>query len=107
MYWTIKRIADWNKKTFPNSTPAMQKRKLASEVIEYYQKGADKLEELADVYIAAASAYKLHGDAISRLLCELIEDKQAVMEEVDRKMNINKKRSWTLFRGNWRHVDSF
>ena len=105
MYWIKSRIANWNKRTFPNQTPTMQARKVRAEATEYYQKGANKVEELADVYIAAASSAKLHGDALSRLLCELIEDKAGVMEEVERKMDINKQRSWTLYRGEWHHVD--
>lgn len=103
--WSINKIAKWNSLTFPLSTPTMQKRKLASEVLEYYAKGANKIEELADVYIAAAAGYKLHGDALSRLLCELIKDRAGVMEEVNRKMDINKNRSWQLYRGEWRHVN--
>lgn len=84
----------------------MQKRKLSSEVAEYFQKGAYKTEELADVYIAAASSYKLHGDPIGRLLCELIRENDTVMQAVEIKMGINKQRSWTLYRGEWRHVNN-
>lgn len=54
--WDMQKIQNWNKYRFPLNTEKMQLRKVEEEIAEYKnaRNRAERLEELADVYIASA-----------------------------------------------------
>ena len=54
--WDMQKIQNWNKYRFPLNTEKMQLRKVEEEIAEYKnaRNRSERLEELADVYIASA-----------------------------------------------------
>lgn len=108
--WTKATIARWNKQTFPSATTQEQRLKLLKEAQEYFQAETyeERIHELADYYIASCALGFRFGDESGKLNCRLIEDLSnwgTINDEVQRKMDVNVRRSWMKYRGEWRHID--
>lgn len=97
MKWTDEKIVEWHKKTFPKATPDSQIAKVDSELDEL-------LLEAADVYVAATSADLRFGSIIAKIFRFLLLKifGQPLLDAVDRKMDINVKRT---FKGD-HHVET-
>jgi hypothetical protein len=104
--WTSANIATWNKVTFPDNNRIKQLTKLESEISEWKQAIArqHKLEELADIFIAAAgfSRFSSVGSFICYLL-QILDANDAVInpskhlslkDAIDCKMIINRQRKF-------------
>lgn len=103
--WDVEKIAKWNKYRFPLNNKTKQMRKIEEEIAEFGRATtrADKLEELADVYIAFAglSRFTKIGEFVCRIF-EGYEDFEELQNAVSEKMEINKRRK---FDSNMHHVD--
>ena len=110
--WNIDSIGKWNKKTFPQNTTRGQRIKCKHEAEEYFKASThpERIDELADFYIANAGLYGRFSDESGRLVCELIKDLfywPEVNTAVQKKMQINLKRKWyKTHHGEWRHVEN-
>lgn len=108
--WTKATIARWNRKTFPSLSTEEQRRKCRKEAQEYFQAQAyeGRVQELADYYIANCALGFRFGDESGKLNCRVVEDLtnwDTINEEVQRKMDVNVRRSWVKYHGEWRHID--
>ena len=105
MFWDKDTIAKWNIYRFPLNTKRKQLQKIEEEIAEFDKtmRKEDKLEELADVYIAFAglSRFSKTGQFVCRLF-EQMPDFCVLQDAVSRKMEINNKR---VFDKNMHHVD--
>lgn len=111
----IKEIVEWHKETFPDETESGQYRKVCSEIQEMWMAGTDKeefLKEKADVCISLVSlAYRYDSELAMFLLIEMmyqppcLEEHKALMNEIRRKMDLNKVRTWYKDKttGEYRH----
>lgn len=113
MRWNKSLIADWHRQTFVGCKAEQQRKKLCLECREYFdavKRGtyAEKLEEIADVYICAASLYMRFNDYAAWFILRMIERRQKwpeISEAVDLKMDVNAARRFACINGEWRHVE--
>lgn len=96
-YWDMTKIANWNKVRFPKNYITMQRRKVEEEIGEFNDaiSRKDKLEELADVYIAFAGLSRF--SSIGAFVCKLFEhmpDYEMLRQTVDWKMGYNVRRKF-------------
>ena len=108
--WTKATISRWNRKTFPSATTEEQRQKCRQEAREHLaaQTYEERVEELADYYIANGALGYRFGDECGKVNCRNIEDLPnwgTINEAVQRKMDINVRRSWMKYHGEWRHID--
>ena len=108
--WNSANIAVWNKTRFPNNTGDKQRAKLAGEMMEYFEATdkAHKLEEKADVYIAAAGLIRFGGNdaIIGNFICYKLEQEDTdgrLKYAISQKMIENIKRE---FDENMQHIGS-
>lgn len=109
---TIKSIIEWHEQTFPDATLEGQIEKLDDELSEYGE--SECLEELADLFIVACGIARF--DNISALVAfervsEILKlwrvnyDKPVPLQmAIDNKMAINRKRKWSIGKGNYQHI---
>ena len=95
--WNMQQIQNWNKYRFPLNNKTKQMRKIEEEIGEYGRATtrADKLEELADVYIAFAGLSRF--TKIGEFVCRMFEgyaDFEELEKAVQDKMEINKLRKF-------------
>lgn len=112
MKWTDKKIVDWHKKTFPDCTLESQLAKLdeeLNEVVEAQRNGEKEksYDELADVYIVSLVLAKRFDSMIGKYFIGLLEEHPAPesLKRVDRKMEVNRKRTWYKVNGVYRHKE--
>lgn len=102
--WNVANIANWNKIRFPDNSEWKQYRKVKEEVREFKRaKGYnDRLEELADVYIALAglSRFSAVGDFLCYVFTKM-DGFEKLQKAVTNKMNENVKR---VFDRNMHHI---
>lgn len=104
-YWDMQKIANWNKVRFQKNYITKQRRKVEEEISEFnkaYGKPKQRLEELADVYIAFAGLSRF--SSIGAFVCKLFEkmpDYEILQKAVDNKMEINIRRK---FNKNMHHI---
>lgn len=105
-------IVEWHKKTFPDCTYESQLAKLdeeLNEVSEAQKKGnyEHSFDELADVYIVATVLKERFNSAIAKYFLAWEDGWQtpSLFERVDRKMEVNQKRTWQKVNGVYRHDD--
>lgn len=105
-------IVNWHTRTFPDCTKAEQLLKLDEELREVCDfmrenKKPQAYEELADSYIAAVALAVRFDSTIGKYFVSLIEERPSpkLIEEVNQKLAINKKRKWHKVDGVYRHVD--
>jgi hypothetical protein len=108
--WNLRTIGLWNKATFPYETVRGQRLKCSSEAREYFNAKTynERIEELADFYIANAGLDGRFNEDGGRLVCELMRDLpnwDEINEAVQNKMEINLTRTWEKTNtGEHRHV---
>lgn len=106
----IGTIIEWHKKTFPNATLDGQLHKFCEEKHEYEEADrAHKPEELADMFIVACGIARFDMWQGSSALADVRflfahHDKRTVLKAIDKKMAINRKRSWSGKDGYYRHT---
>ena len=111
---TIASIILWHEQTFPDATMKGQIEKWFDEEKEFKQTipGTDEEKyELADLVIVSAGTMRFNYgrgfDFLSKTLQYMIDaDYVGTMlwEEVEEKMQINRKRKWSVGKGNYQHV---
>ncbi len=112
MKWTDDKIVEWHKKTFPDCTYESQLAKLdeeLKEVSEAQKKGnyEHSFDEQADVYIVATVLKERFNSAIAKYFLAWEDGWQTpfLFERVDRKMELNQKRTWCKLNGVYRHKE--
>ena len=107
MDWDMQKIQNWNKYRFPKNTIVKQRRKVEEEIAEYYDADGDnRLEELADVYIAFAgfSRFSKLGEFVCCKLFEQRNDFDKLKKAIANKMQINITRE---FDKNMHHIGDY
>jgi hypothetical protein len=107
---TIKSIIEWHEQTFPDATLEGQMAKFADEKKEFEQEPS--LEEWSDMFIVACgiarfdSILALHyfSDCFKILARQAISNVY-VQQAVDKKMQINRNRTWGFSNGNYQHIN--
>lgn len=103
-YELAAQIAAWHEYTFPDATEESQILKLEEEFGEY-------LEELADVFIVAASLSERWGNMMGTFTMKAVvkhagKDADLLMRKICEKMNVNAARNWVkLPDGRYKHVE--
>ena len=112
MKWTDKKIVNWHKKTFPDCTYESQLAKLdeeLKEVVEAQRNGEKEhsYDELADVYIVSTVLKERFDSTIGKYFIGLLNEHPSPesLKRVDRKMDINQKRTWQKVNGVYRHKE--
>lgn len=105
-------IVEWHKKALPECTFEGELLKLDEELSELIaDQRAGRIEqsheELADVYIVSLVLAKRYKSNIGKYFVGLIEEHPAphLLDNVSRKLEINKKRSWHMVNGVFRHKE--
>lgn len=106
--WNKSSIAVWNKEKFRENTAFEQRVKCDKEAEEYFAAKSypNRMEELADFYIANAGLGYRFGRGSGKLICQLIEDSpwwNEVNKAIQAKMEINQTRTFVKKDGEWRH----
>lgn len=110
-YELAAQIAAWHEQTFPDATEESQILKLNEEFGEYAD--GEFLEELADVFIVAASLSERWGNMTGTFTMKAVvrhaeSDKDALYKAICRKMEINAARVWKkLPDGRYKHEQEF
>lgn len=112
---TIKSIIEWHEQTFPDATMEGQIEKWFDEEKEFKQtiQGTEEeIYELADLVIVSAGImrfdYGCGFDSLARTLQYMINaDYIGTMlwEAVEYKMQINRKRKWSVSKGKFQHIE--
>ena len=107
MKWTRTKIAGWNRRTFVGIKSESQLRKVCGECEEFFcaRDYANKLEELADIYICAASLWQRFHNYLGLFIVRVIEKLKQwpeIQKAVDIKMEINVGRT---FDENMHHIE--
>lgn len=116
---SIKSIAEWSERTFPNATFNGQLQKFKDEKKEYADENEKNflsdatLMELADLIIVACGIARfdmLQGInalyfALRVAYAHSFFMPEVVAEAVQQKMEINRKRKWGCDKGYYQHVD--
>lgn len=115
----IASIIQWHTETFPNATLEGQLQKFEDEKQEYADENEKNflsdatLMELADLIIVACGIARfdmLQGInalyfALRVAYAHSFFMPEVVAEAVQQKMQINRKRKWSIGKGNYQHVD--
>lgn len=108
-YELAEQIADWHEQTFQDATEESQILKLNEEFAEYAD--GEFIEELADVFIVAASLSERWGNMMGMFTMKAVvkhagRDKEVLYLAICRKMGINRQRKWEkLPDGRYKHVE--
>lgn len=106
---TTDTIMRWHAATFPQATLAGQLEKFEEERQEYAKaKRNTKLEEAADMYIVACGISRFDSYLGALAMAEMTDvfshhDKRNIQKAIDKKMAINRKRSWNCNNGYYKH----
>lgn len=109
---TTDTIMRWHAATFPQATLAGQLEKFEEERQEYAKaKRNTKLEEAADMYIVACGIARFDSYLGALAMAEMTDvfshhDKRNIQKAIDKKMAINRKRSWNCSNGYYKHVSA-
>ncbi len=118
----IRDICEWHEATFPNATEETQQSKFTEETHEAELECIDMFEflafptdeymfEIADCFISAVGMYRFNEKKANLMLNRLWKDMPYLAfirlpTFVKRKMEINKKRTWTMDKnGVYRHKE--
>jgi hypothetical protein len=110
---TILSIAKWSEETFgDNITLEGQLEKFLDERKEWLESDRKDLSELADLMIVASSVARFslvdaalcfsHIDAELKLSGFSADDLETA---INNKMQTNRKRKWTIGKGNYQHIE--
>ena len=103
--WDMQKIQNWNKYRFPMNKESKQLRKVEEEIGEYGMARCrkEKLEELADVYIAFAGLSRF--TKIGKFVCRMFEGYDGfdeLQDAINAKMAKNIRRK---FDENMHHIE--
>ena len=111
-------IAEWHEKTFPDATEDGQILKLSEEFNEWREAGQgfdtreEMYKELADIIIVAGVLEFRYDNAMGKFIFnDIIEglymnDSIIVLNAVQTKMEINRRRKWVkLPDGRYKHIE--
>ena len=109
---TVASIIKWSEETFgDNITLEGQLTKFRDELNEWLATDRTDITELADLAIVASSVARFGViEAISCFACVAEEGSrsqfagQQLEEAINNKMAINRKRKWSIGKGNFQHV---
>lgn len=112
---TIASIIKWHEQTFPDATLEGQIEKFDDEVKEFYEAellSDEAATELADCFVVgcgmARFSFLSAMNAFSFVLGYLVgEDEFAkkFLSAVENKMQTNRKRKWSVGKGNYQHIE--
>jgi predicted house-cleaning noncanonical NTP pyrophosphatase (MazG superfamily) len=108
-YELAAQIAAWHEQTFPDATEESQILKLNEEFGEYAD--GEFIEELADVFIVAASLSERWGNMMGTFTMKAVvkhagKDADLLMRKICEKMDVNAARVWKkLPDGRYKHVE--
>ncbi len=112
---TIKTIIEWHEQTFPNATLEGQLTKFDDEVKEFWEcelQSEEAATELADCFIVACgiarfSAAEAAGafSFVDSYIAAEIKFKEMFENAIQNKMAINRKRKWSIGKGNYQHIE--
>lgn len=103
------QIAAWHEKTFPDATEESQLLKLDEEFAEYAD--GEFIEELADVFIVAASLSERWGNMLGTFTMKAVvkhcgKDAGMLYNAIQKKIEINAARKWKkLPDGRYKHEE--
>ena len=103
------QIAAWHEYTFPDATEESQILKLNEEFVEYAD--GEFIEELADVFIVAASLSERWGNMMGTFTRKAVvkhcgKDADLLMRKICEKMEVNCARKWVkLPDGRYKHTE--
>ena len=108
---TIKSIIEWHEQTFPDATLEGQLEKYQDELQELAESNYKDITELADMFIVACgicrfslargmTAFWKVGDMAAGMLLV----KEQFDAAVNKKMQINRNRKWSIGKGNYQHI---
>jgi len=106
---SVKSIADWHAKTFPDATLAGQNDKFIAEMREWEASGKGDVLELADMFIVAAGMSRFSTMAAMLAFGVVFAErknhfsKHDLQMAIDRKMKINRARKWDFADGKYQH----
>ena len=111
---TIKSIIEWHEQTFPDATLEGQIEKWFDEEREFMktiQGTEEEIYELADLVIVSAGIMRFNYGWGFDFLGRTLEHMRnvdyvgnALWEAVEQKMAINRKRKWSVGKGNYQHI---
>lgn len=107
---TIETIMQWHKETFPDTTLEEQLNKFLLEYAEWAK--SDETDEIADMFIAGCGIARFSLLEFSKVFSIIINTlfhcrlkEEDLVEPINSKMAINRKRTWHKVNGEYRHVD--
>jgi hypothetical protein len=108
---TIKSIILWHEQTFPDATLEGQLQKYQDELQEFAESNKD-ITELADMFIVACGICRFslaRGMTafwkVADLAAGILLVKEQFDAAVNKKMQINRNRKWTIGKGNYQHIE--
>lgn len=110
-YELAAQIAAWHEQTFPDATEESQILKLNEEFGEYAD--GEFIEELADVFIVAASLSERWGNMLGTFTMKAAvkhagKEKDVLYNAIRQKMDVNAARVWKkLPDGRYKHEQEF
>lgn len=109
---TIDTIIKWHTETFPDATLDGQIAKWEEEKQEYEHTGyntEEELYELADMIIVSAGIarfdYTYGIGLFANIICLYGYAVDDIWQAVEKKMEINKKRTWQESNGSYHHIE--
>lgn len=109
-FWDEKTIGAWHKRTMPLTDVSEQRERASLEAKEYFQARLypEKMEEMADFYIANAALAGRFNDAGGVLVCQLLQNNpywNEINRAVQCKMAVNMKRTFVRVNGQYQHEE--
>ena len=109
---TIKSIIEWSEETFgDNITLKGQIKKFEDELDEWLESDREDIMELADMAIVACSVARFSFadtielfQRISYELSRTLYTGKELEKAITKKMKINRKRKWSVGKGNYQHI---
>lgn len=100
----------WNEECLPENTLEMQLKKVEEEILEGKEKadsGVIAKDEIADVFIATAGIARFDKDIAMHMIWHAISNLpitlEELVEEVEKKLQILRERTYTIVNGVYRH----
>lgn len=107
---TIFSIMQWHADTFPDATLDDQLEKYQEEQREWVESGEKDITELADMFIVACGIARFDLWEGAHAIWDVYEwmddgrvSPKKVFKTVDKKMKINRKRTWHKENGLYKH----
>ena len=109
---TIKSIIEWHEQTFPDATLEGQLQKYQDELQEWVESDYKDITELADMFIVACGICRFSLTRgmgafwkVADLGARMLFMKEQFDAAVNNKMAINRRRKWSIGKGNYQHIE--